>query len=58
MFNSQRAGVEPPLESNLLQSARGGLSVARGVADRQKKIRQVEQQLTASSCVETNSQTQ
>jgi hypothetical protein len=33
------------------------VSVARGVANRQKKIREVEQQLTTSSCVEMNSQT-
>jgi hypothetical protein len=33
------------------------VSVARGVANRQKRIREVEQQLTTSSHVETNSQT-
>ena len=34
------------------------MSVASGVADRQRRIREAEQQLTTSSCVETNSQTQ
>ena len=59
MENSQKAGTIPPLESNLLRSVpRCRVSVASGVADRQKRIREVEQQLTTSSCVETNSQTQ
>jgi hypothetical protein len=58
MENSRRAGAEPPLESNSLRGiTRCTVSVARGVANRQKGIREAEQQSTTSSHVETNSQT-
>ena len=56
MENSQRAGTEPPLESNSLMSVpRQRVSVTRSVADRQKRVREAEQQLITSSHLKTNS---
>ena len=51
--------MQPPLESNFLKSVlRQRVSVTRSVADRQKRVREAEQQLITSYHLEMNSQTQ